>query len=154
MLPTADAAAGQKISARCEQCHDLSKGGPNKIGPNLWGVIGRARASRPGFSYSGAMKADHGPWTFDKFFKFLKAPQSYVPGTKMSFAGLSQRGGPHQPARLAAHAERQPAADPAARACEAPGRGARAERAGQCDAARCRAQDSGARACHTEEELI
>ncbi|HVV66206.1 MAG TPA: cytochrome c family protein [Rhizomicrobium sp.] len=87
-LPTADAQAGQKISARCEQCHDLSKGGPNKIGPNLWGVVGRARATHPGFSYSGAMSADHGPWTFDKLFEFLKSPQTFVPGTKMTFAGL------------------------------------------------------------------
>jgi len=88
VLPTADAAAGQKISARCEQCHDLSKGGPNKIGPNLWGVVGRARATHEGFSYSGAMSADHSPWTLDKLFKFLKSPAAVVPGTKMSFAGL------------------------------------------------------------------
>ena len=88
VLPTADAAAGQKISSRCEQCHDLSKGGPNKIGPNLWGVVGRARATHEGFSYSGAMSADHSPWTFDKLFKFLKSPAAVVPGTKMSFAGL------------------------------------------------------------------
>lgn len=88
VLPTADTAGGQKISARCEQCHDLSKGGPNKIGPNLWGVVGRPRAEHPGFSYSGAMSASHDPWTFDNLFKFLKSPAAYVPGTKMSFAGL------------------------------------------------------------------
>ena len=62
------------ISQRCEQCHDLSKGGPNKIGPNLWGVVGRPRATHEGFSYSGAMTADHGTWTYDKLFKFLKSP--------------------------------------------------------------------------------
>jgi len=88
VLPTANAAAGQKISSRCEQCHDLSKGGPNKIGPNLWGVVGRARATHEGFSYSGAMSADHSPWALDKLFKFLKSPAAVVPGTKMSFAGL------------------------------------------------------------------
>ena len=88
VLPTADAAAGQKISARCEQCHDLSKGGPNKIGPNLWGVLGRPRGTHPGFSYSGAMAASHAVWSFDNFFKFIKSPAAYVPGTKMSFAGL------------------------------------------------------------------
>ena len=88
VLPAADAAAGQKISQRCEQCHDLSKGGPNKIGPNLWGVVGRPRATHEGFSYSGAMSADHGTWTLDKLFKFLKSPATMVPGTKMSFAGL------------------------------------------------------------------
>jgi cytochrome c len=89
VLPAADAAAGQKVSTRCEQCHDLSKGGPNKIGPNLWGVIGRARASHPGFAYSSGMSADHAPWTFDKIFRFVKSPQAYVPGTKMSFAGIT-----------------------------------------------------------------
>jgi cytochrome c len=88
VLPTADAAAGQKISARCEQCHDLSKGGPNKIGPNLWGVLGRPRATHPGFSYSGSMSASHDNWNFDSIFKFLKSPATMVPGTKMSFAGL------------------------------------------------------------------
>jgi cytochrome c len=88
VLPTADAAAGQKVSQRCEQCHDLSKGGPNKIGPNLWGVLGRARGTHPGFSYSGAMTASHDAWSFDNFFKFIKSPAAYVPGTKMSFAGL------------------------------------------------------------------
>jgi len=88
VLPKADAAHGKEISSRCEQCHDLSKGGPNKIGPNLWGVVGRARATHPGFDYSSAMSADHDAWTLDKLFAFLKQPQTYVPGTKMSFAGL------------------------------------------------------------------
>ncbi len=89
VLPKADAAAGQKISARCEQCHDLSKGGPNKIGPNLWGVLGRPRGTHEGFSYSGAMTASHDVWSLDNFFKFIKSPAAYVPGTKMSFAGIS-----------------------------------------------------------------
>jgi len=88
VLPAADVSAGQGISKRCEQCHDLTKGGPNKIGPNLWGVIGRPRASHPGFSYSSAMSANHDPWTYDNIFRFLKSPQTVVPGTKMSFAGL------------------------------------------------------------------
>lgn len=88
VLPTADVAAGKSVSTKCEQCHDLSNGGPNKIGPNLWGLIGRPRASHPGFSYSSAMSGDHNPWTYDELFKFLKQPQAMVPGTKMSFAGL------------------------------------------------------------------
>lgn len=88
VLPAANVGHGKEISTRCEQCHDLSKGGPNKIGPNLWGVVGRARATHPGFSYSSAMGANHDPWTYDKLFVFLKAPQADVPGTKMSFAGL------------------------------------------------------------------
>jgi cytochrome c len=88
VLPKANVADGKSISTRCEQCHDLSKGGPNKIGPNLWGVVGRPRASHPGFDYSSAMKAKGGSWSYDELFKFLKSPGSYIPGTKMSFAGL------------------------------------------------------------------
>jgi cytochrome c len=88
VLPKADVAGGKAISTRCEQCHDISKGGPNKIGPELWNVVGRNRATEAGFSYSSAMGADHNPWTFDKIFKFIKQPQIYVPGTKMSFPGL------------------------------------------------------------------
>jgi cytochrome c len=87
-LPKASVSDGKQISARCEQCHDLSKGGPNKIGPNLWGVVGRVRASHPGFEYSSAMKSKGGSWSYDELFKFLKSPGSYIPGTKMSFAGL------------------------------------------------------------------
>ena len=89
VLPKADVADGKSISTRCEQCHDLSKGGPNKIGPNLWGVVGRPRASHPGFDYSAAMKSKGGSWSYDELFKFLKSPGAYIPGTKMSFAGLS-----------------------------------------------------------------
>jgi cytochrome c len=88
VLASADVAKGHDISHRCEQCHDLAKGGPNKIGPGLWGVVGRARATHEGFSYSGAMKAMGGSWSYDELFKFLKSPGAYIAGTKMSFAGL------------------------------------------------------------------
>lgn len=88
VLPTADVNAGKTVAIKCEQCHDISKGGPNKIGPELWNVIGRPRASEPGFSYSSAMNEDHAPWTYASLFKYLKSPQAVVPGTKMSFAGL------------------------------------------------------------------
>ncbi|HEV2651030.1 MAG TPA: cytochrome c family protein [Rhizomicrobium sp.] len=88
VLPKADVAGGKAVSARCEQCHDISKGGPNKIGPELWGIVGRQRAEEAGFSYSSAMSSDHNVWTFDKLFRYLKSPQAVVPGTKMNFAGL------------------------------------------------------------------
>jgi len=87
-IPAADATAGKATSQQCEQCHDLTKGGPNKIGPNLWGIVGRARATHPGYSYSGAMSANHDAWTFDKLFVYLESPQTMVPGTKMTFAGI------------------------------------------------------------------
>ncbi|HEX3666717.1 MAG TPA: c-type cytochrome [Rhizomicrobium sp.] len=88
VLPKADVAKGKDISTRCEQCHDLSKGGPDKIGPNLWGVVNRPRASRTSFSYSSAMSSSHAPWTYENLFRFWKSPQAVVPGTKMTFAGL------------------------------------------------------------------
>ena len=88
VLASADVAAGKTTSVKCEQCHDLTKGGPNKIGPNLFGVVDRPRASHPGFSYSSAMKGKPGNWTYDELFKFIKAPGVDIPGTKMSFAGL------------------------------------------------------------------
>ena len=87
-LAKADVAKGQQVAQRCQQCHDFSNGGPDKIGPNLWGVVGRARASHASFSYSSAMSSSHAPWTFETLFKYLKSPQGMVPGTKMSFAGL------------------------------------------------------------------
>jgi cytochrome c len=88
VLAKADSAKGQLVSQRCQQCHDFSKGGPDKIGPDLWGVVGRPRASRASFSYSSAMSSSHAPWTFESLFRYLKSPQAVVPGTKMSFAGL------------------------------------------------------------------
>ena len=88
VLPSADVAAGKTLSTKCEQCHDLSKGGPNKIGPNLFGVVERPRATHEGFSYSSAMKGKPGNWTYDELFKFVKSPGVDMPGTKMSFAGL------------------------------------------------------------------
>ncbi|HEX4635227.1 MAG TPA: cytochrome c family protein, partial [Rhizomicrobium sp.] len=88
VLPAADVAGGKTLSTKCEQCHDLSKGGPNKIGPNLFGVVDRPRATHEGFSYSSAMKGKPGNWTYDELFKFIKAPGVDIPGTKMSFAGL------------------------------------------------------------------
>jgi cytochrome c len=88
VLPMADAMAGEAIAERCGACHDWTKGGPNKIGPNLFGVVTRPKASHPGFDYSAAMKAKGGAWTYADLFEFLRQPAAYVPGTKMSFAGL------------------------------------------------------------------
>jgi cytochrome c len=84
----ADAMAGESVAERCGACHDWSKGGPNKIGPNLYGVIGRPKASHPGFDYSPAMKEKGGNWSYADLFTFLRQPAAFVPGTKMTFAGL------------------------------------------------------------------
>jgi cytochrome c len=88
VLPKADVSEGQKVATRCQQCHDLTKGGPNKIGPNLWDIVNRARATHPGFDYSSAMASKHDPWSYDNLFTYLKLPAAMVPGTKMTFAGL------------------------------------------------------------------
>ena len=134
VLASADLAAGKTLSGKCEQCHDLSKGGPNKIGPNLYAVVDRVRGSHEGFAYSAALKGKPGNWSYDELFKFLKAPGSYIPGTKMSFAGLKSekdrinligylRSNADAPAALPAPkpaaAAAAPAADPAAAAPDA-----------------------------------
>ena len=90
VLPKADVAAGKATSSKCEACHDTSSAKTIKIGPPLFGVVDRPRASIAGFSYSSAMMTDHAPWTFTTLFKYLKSPATMVPGTKMSFAGLSR----------------------------------------------------------------
>jgi cytochrome c len=90
VLAKADVAAGKATSSKCEACHDTSSAKTIKIGPPLFGVVDRPRASIAGFSYSGGMKAKGGTWTYDELFKFLKSPQAYITGTKMSFAGLSK----------------------------------------------------------------
>ncbi|WP_313808915.1 cytochrome c family protein [Sphingobium sp.] len=88
LLASADAGAGKQKVQLCASCHDFTQGGPNRIGPNLWGVVGRPVASHAGFAYSPAMQARKGNWDYEKLFAFLASPARDVPGTKMSFAGL------------------------------------------------------------------
>ncbi|HQF31864.1 MAG TPA: cytochrome c family protein, partial [Hyphomicrobiales bacterium] len=89
LLAGADTAAGEKVFKKCTACHDASQGGPNKVGPNLWGIVGRARATHEGFAYSDAMKANNDPWSFDHLDTYLTKPKDYVPGTTMAFAGIA-----------------------------------------------------------------
>jgi len=88
LLASATVDRGQSTARACLACDNFQKGGPNGIGPNLFGVVGRPKASEPGFSYSDAMKAKGGEWTIDDLNKFLTSPKEFVPGTKMTFAGL------------------------------------------------------------------
>jgi cytochrome c len=88
LLAKASVERGEASAKKCAACHTFDKGGPNRVGPNLWGIVGRHRASAPGFNYSAAMKAKGGEWTFDELNKFLAAPGAYIPGTTMTFAGL------------------------------------------------------------------
>lgn len=94
VLPTASVSNGATISNKCKACHNLDNGGPNQTGPNLWGVIGRKPGTHPGFAYSSAMIAFGAKtpvWDYDHIYQFLKGPQEYIDGTKMSFVGLKQR---------------------------------------------------------------
>jgi cytochrome c len=84
-----DAAKGATyFKGRCGQCHTAERGGPNKIGPNLFGVYGRHAASVANYTYSGAMKNSGIVWTADRLAPYLRSPRSVVPGTKMTFAGI------------------------------------------------------------------
>jgi cytochrome c len=90
VLPKADVAAGQAVFAKCQSCHSLTANG---TGPNLFGVVGRKPGTEAGFSYSPAMQAFGAKqpiWDYQHIFEFIKNPQAYVSGTKMTFVGLKK----------------------------------------------------------------
>jgi cytochrome c len=88
LLAKASADKGAEIFKKCTSCHTAEKGGPNKIGPDLWDVVGAEKAKHPGYTYSSAMTSKGGKWTLDDLNIYLYSPKDYVPGTKMSFIGL------------------------------------------------------------------
>ena len=90
MIKKADISAGMRIFKKCAACHIAKKGGGNKIGPNLFGVINRKKASIANFAYSDAMKDKGGKWDYESLNQFLTEPRNYVVGTKMSFVGLKK----------------------------------------------------------------
>lgn len=132
LLASASVEKGQAVAKQCQACHTFEKGGANRVGPNLWGIVGRPRASEAGFNYSAAMKAKGGTWTFDELNKFLASPRGYISGTAMTFAGLARgnqradlidymRTLSDSPVPLPKAAENAPAAAaPAAKPAEAP----------------------------------
>ena len=102
---------GQATAKQCQACHTFEKGGPNRVGPNLWSIVGGERGEgRNGFNFSAAMKAKGGKWTYDELNKFLANPREYIPGTAMTFAGLSRDPAAGRRDRLPAHAVRQSSA--------------------------------------------
>ena len=92
LLAKASTERGEAAAKKCAACHTFDKGGPSRVGPNLWGVVGRHRAGVSGFNYSAAMKNKGGEWTFEELNKFLAGPGGYIPGTSMTFAGLTRGG--------------------------------------------------------------
>jgi cytochrome c len=88
LLQTASVDKGSAAAKKCGACHTFEKGGPNRVGPNLFGIVERARASEAGFNYSAAMKGKGGKWTYDDLNKFIANPKGFVPGTAMGFAGI------------------------------------------------------------------
>lgn len=87
-LASASVDKGKSTAKQCQACHTFEKGGPNRVGPNLWNVVGNERGEGRGFNFSSAMKAKGGKWTYEELDKFLADPRGYIPGTAMTFAGV------------------------------------------------------------------
>jgi cytochrome c len=87
-IPAADAMAGGMFAERCAVCHNWMKDAADMIGPNLYGIVGRPKASRPGYDYSPALREKGGEWTYADLNSFLQQPAVFAPGTKMAFAGI------------------------------------------------------------------
>tara|TARA_B100000886_G_C20143748_1_gene375072 strand:+ start:64 stop:603 length:540 start_codon:yes stop_codon:yes gene_type:complete len=88
LLALGNVSHGEKVFKKCAACHLVNKGGENKIGPALYGIIGKKVASKDDYKYSKAMSAYDKNWTFEEMNGYLKKPQRYIKGTKMAFAGL------------------------------------------------------------------
>ncbi|MEM6780745.1 MAG: cytochrome c family protein [Pseudomonadota bacterium] len=91
LIADADVARGEKISKACAACHSFDKGGANGVGPNMYGIVGRAKQSVAGFSYSGTLNERGGDvWTYAELNKYLWKPKWYAPKTKMNYLGLKK----------------------------------------------------------------
>ena len=90
LLINASLENGEKISKKCSTCHNYTEGSKSKVGPNLWNLINKPKASVGGFAYSKALAEIGGVWTYEELSNFLYKPKEYIKGTKMNFAGLKK----------------------------------------------------------------
>lgn len=90
LLASADAAAGKKAANKCKACHDLTSTKKKKIGPPLWNIVDAGKHGIAGYSYSKAMMAVGGKWSYEDLNKFLASPKGFIKGTKMVFAGVKK----------------------------------------------------------------
>jgi cytochrome c len=135
LLASADPAAGEKVFAKCSSCHTADQGGANGIGPNLYGTVGEPIGmGKAGYAFSGALSGHGGNWTYQNLFEWLKSPSAFAPGTKMTFAGLSN---PQDRANVIAYLKQQGGGP------DYPAPAAPAAAAGKADAAAAVAPDAG-----------
>ena len=139
LIAAADVERGKSVAKSCAACHNFEQGGPNGVGPGLYGIVGHKKDARPGFAYSGELEKTGGDtWTYAELNKFLWKPKAYASGTKMNFIGvkkpedraaviayLNTLGGPGAPSQAEIDAELKELAPPvveeaAAPAAEAP----------------------------------